>query len=299
MKVIIITFCILWTSANFAKSLNPSKMVTDFIRVYAKSNKIIDDNAIVSSSRLSSDGEMTLDVGKVTLPKLEWLKILNYSGAVFRVIPEHRNWAGTAFHLGDNLVLTNQHVLSGDDDNIKECNSFSIYANNGDGGSSKCKKVLWCDKEVDGCLIEVTNFEGYKRDCFFCKRKKFSTPLNEAGSLKLNTTLSEKLQSTDTVLTAIGFTQATAIHASQGRGLEIDYNKDLIFFTPISSGNSGGPLISPDGSVIGVIKQETETTHNNDAYNVAIDSKKIVGLIRAALSDDKVMLDLFNQAVIE
>jgi hypothetical protein len=38
-------------------------------------------------------------------------------------------YMGTAFHIGENLVLTNHHVLSPDRSNTQECGGLKLYAN--------------------------------------------------------------------------------------------------------------------------------------------------------------------------
>src|SRR5690606_37872891 len=54
---------------------------------------------------------------------------------------------GTAVHVGENFVLTNQHVLSTSRTNTTNCRSFSVKLNNNQANKTlKCKKVHYCDK---------------------------------------------------------------------------------------------------------------------------------------------------------
>lgn len=281
-------------------SIVPEKIVTPFVDIFSSSNKKISDEKMeVRVSTYNSKGELSKGKSKIEMPMADYLKARQQASAVFRMIPDSSSipdgemlYQGTAFHIGDNLVLTNQHVLSPDRTNKTECGGFQLHGNNSDDVFS-CKKVHYCNVEHDICLIEMNPA---KRCLNFTCSKKEHAELKTGPSLKLKALPEMKAETMDkVVMTCIGNTLALGIHFSQGSGIRINGDRTY-FFAPLRTGNSGGPLIGEDGLVWGVVKLESHLKVGPDAYNIAASMDKVIELVREQVTDKEV-LKKFESAI--
>jgi hypothetical protein len=282
-------------------SIVPDKMVTPFLDIFSSSNKQLSAEQMeVRVSAYNKKGEISKGTQKFQMPIEQYLKARKQASAVLRMMPSESSanadgmiYMGTAFHIGENLVLTNQHVLSPDWSNKSECGGFQLYANTS-SDIFPCKKVHYCNEENDVCLIEM----GATKKClnFFCTKTEV-VELKQGEALKIKAIPMMSYENMDgQVMTCIGNTMGLGIHYSQGRGLRNNGDR-IYFFAPLRTGNSGGPLIGEDGLVWGVVKQESQLKMGPEAYNVAASMEKVISLMREQLSMNKVTLDKFNKAV--
>lgn len=201
---------------------------------------------------------------------------------------------GSAFHIGSNLVLTNLHVLDGTLKNLTKCGTFQLK----DARTKQqmfCKKVHYCQADIDVCLIEMKQ-------------------IKDIPSLKLkaNPIISEADRKTKE-LTVIGNPLGRGLKISRGKGITPAGNSYFLN-TPVTVGNSGGPLLDGEGSVLGIIRRQGKSDKDgnpvqkiNDKYvkepaylySIATSSQALIDAIRKGLTKDPETLEKFNEAVSE
>lgn len=291
-----------------ARSVVPERVVTPSLDLYSRSNKTLPDGSIeVRVTTVSKRGDFIQNGSKKILSKEIFLSYKKSSDAVFEMIPnqnsgddERKGRRGTAFSIGENLVLTNNHVLDETFRNTTDCGDFEVKDHFGE--TYDCKTVHFCSPEHDVCLIEMHTKTKTKRDCFLCSGTKYEVSLAQGPSLKLKASFKpdvEKWQ--NTVTTAIGNSMGYGIHFSQGIGISLQRDRTF-FWAPISKGNSGGALLNDAGEVIGVVKLQSKTLLSSDAnevYNIAAPSETVIRIIREALRDNPETLIKFNKSVVE
>ncbi len=201
---------------------------------------------------------------KVSHEKFE--RIRSLSDATFRATPGDDSASfGTAFHIGEGYILTNQHVLSTSRANTTQCKSLRMQT--GDSKDSfDCERVVYCHKEMDFCLIKI-------------KAKK--PGLFNRNPRQIQTLPKHRLRATRTpdysgVFTAIGNPAGAGIHYSEGSGLQPFRRNSWAFFAPVHSGNSGGPLINEVGEVIGLVYAQNTYGISEDGYNMAVPLYRIL-----------------------
>jgi len=154
---------------------------------------------------------------------------------------------GTGFLVGPERVITNAHVVAGVDE---------PYVSFDGADNSYLGRVVAIDRDTDAAVIYVPGLVG--------------KPLSFIGPVEIN----------DTSFIA-GFpggramTVSTAVVAANfpANGKDIDGQKDvvrevIVFGGKVSAGNSGGPLLSADGQVFGVIFA-ADAIHANTGYALA------------------------------
>jgi len=131
---------------------------------------------------------------------------------------------GTGFYIDDTgTVVTNYHVIEG-------CTSASVITN--DGGTYEVTSVLGYSKELDVAILSTT--------------RKNSNPAE----------LADKPVATGEAVYALGSSLGLTGTFSEGMVSAAERKVDGVTYiqitTPISSGNSGGPLVNVQGQVVGI-----------------------------------------------
>lgn len=299
---------LIFASFAFGRSVVPERIITPNLDLYSRSNKILPDGTIeVRVTTVNKRGDFKQNGSKKILSKEVFESYKKSADAVFEMIPnqnsgdeDKKGRRGTAFSIGENLVLTNSHVLDETFQNTTECSDFEVKDHNGE--TWDCKTVHFCSPTHDVCLIEMKTKIKTKRDCFFCSGTKYEIALSSGPALKLKSSFKPEVEKwRETITTAIGNSQGYGIHYSQGQG--VSFSRDTVYFwAPITKGNSGGALLNDEGLVIGVVKQQSKTlisTDTNEAYNVAVPSETVIHLVREALRDNPETLLKFNKSVVE
>ena len=154
---------------------------------------------------------------------------------------------GTGFLVGPERVVTNAHVVAGVDE---------PYVSFDQGESSYQGRVVAIDREIDAAVLYVPGLMG--------------KPLSFIGPVEIN----------DSSFSAgfpggRGLTVSNAVIAANfsASGKDIDNQGEVIrevivFGGKVRSGNSGGPLLSTDGQVYGVIFA-ADAVHENTGYALA------------------------------
>ena len=151
---------------------------------------------------------------------------------------------GTGSFINDNgTIITNYHV-------IESCHTINVITQ--DGNVHKVESVLGFDKERDLAIIKIDS-----------QNKKF---------IKLKT---EKLKTGEKIYTlgsSLGLTGTFSEGIISASSREIEGLEFIQITAPISSGNSGGPLVDEYGNVIGIT---TGAFTEGQNLNLAISVKYI------------------------
>jgi S1-C subfamily serine protease len=200
----------------------------------------------------------------VSHEKFETIRAL--SDATLRATPGDDGGSfGTAFHIGQGYILTNQHVLSTSRSNTTQCKSLRMQT--GDGKDSfDCERVVYCHREMDFCLIKMKS----KKPGLFNRNPR---QIQTLPTHRLRATRSPDYAG---VFAAIGNPAGEGIHYSEGSGLQPYRRNTWLFFAPVHSGNSGGPLINEAGEVVGVVYAQSKYGISEDGYNMAVPLYRIL-----------------------
>jgi len=295
---VLFSFCLNLAFAG-PESIIPDRISIPFIEIFSKRTKeLADGKILVSVSDYKKDGSITKGKSTLAVSKNQYNHMFAMSQAVFQMIPNENDLTsesihkGTAFHIGNNLVLTNHHVLSPDRTVTNDCNGFELLDNES-SSKFKCKRVVFCNNPHDVCLIEMEIAKICKN--FLCNKFEMKA-LADGPKLFINP---NTLKSSDNEekLSCIGNTMGLGIHYSEGSGYR--YNKTTIqFYAPLRTGNSGGPLLNEKGEVVGVVKQETKIKVGNDAFNVALGIPTLLEIIEDEVRDEKT-LQKINQSILK
>ena len=277
-----------------------------FLDIYSAKEQR-DGTVRVSVTTNNKFGELRKGGDKKFIENSKYQTLLEWASPVFRMEPvakpgeEPRK--GTAFHIGHNLVLTNEHVLDPERKNLTECKDFRVL--NSQNRAFSCERVLFCNNEHDICLIKMAPRSPCK---IFCGKDPEQLELAEGPQLKIRSSYSPT-DTTHTILTAIGNSMGLGIHVTQGLGVLMSpagKPDTLWFYASATKGNSGGPLLDDQGHIVGLIKQQSSFTGKDivnpvgdTTYNIALRVEKVIQLCREALKNETEILGQFNQAVIE
>lgn len=247
------------------KVLVPSRTVTPFVRVFEGTRIDASEVRLTTSElkrvRRTSDESKNWDfvpgTGSHTVSREKYDQILELSGAVVEArVGDNAFGYGTAFHIGNGLFLTNQHVLSGSRENTTLCERFRVRSPL-TGASYKCDAVILCNRQADYCLIRMKSGGLFNR----------GPDPAELPGLRLR---SQKLNDANGTYAAIGNPGGLGIHFSEGLGVTRRFSGFISFFAPVHSGNSGGPLLNAAGEVIGVVHAQSTYGVTEGAYNLAV-----------------------------
>lgn len=298
---------LLYSATILSRSVVPDRVILPPLDLYSLRNKtLVNGDKIVKVTTFDKYGKFHQNDGEMRITNELFQKYLSDANAVFEMIPsgfgrdeEKASRRGTAFSIGNNLVITNLHVLDPSFENTTDCDDFEIK--DPSGNKFSCKEVLYCNIYQDVCLIEMKTKTKTKRDCFFCSGVKYQISLADGASLKLKSKLSDDELKDDFVTTAIGNSAGFGIHYSKGKGLKL-INHQLRFYAPITNGNSGGPLLNEFGKVIGIIKKQTSLEFSSDpnqTYNIATPVNQFIESARDNLKNRPEILEKFNSSVVE
>lgn len=174
---------------------------------------------------------------------------------------------GTAFLVGNNIVLTNRHVL---DLKAKakswDCGKFSIKLNHKEEIVS-CKRVRFCSRRFDYCVVEMNKM------------------VNELsiGTEVRPLRLTQKVKNDhDMRLLHIGNAAGLGIQASSGTGLKIEQG-EFYHYAPTLGGSSGAPIFNDRMEVIGINWGHTGGNYINEgAFNRGVLARTIFNELKMA-----------------
>lgn len=226
-------------------------------------------------------GERLHGMGKVEVPQALYTQLSELSRSVYRlqVREVDQTRFGSAFHIGQNLFLTNAHVLSQDYSNLSSCRGFQLRTPTKDR-TIGCAAVHFCQRELDVCLIEMKNSESDAR-LRLRLVKAFTPDELEKG-----------------IYTVIGNTFGEGLRVSQGQSIIVSGSR-ILTNAPLHKGNSGSPLLNSAGEVVGLIHRFRAETENSWDLGIATSSNAVITTIREALASRPEVLEKFNQAVLE
>lgn len=283
-----------------SNSINPTKAVVDLFKVFGPA-KIKENLVEVRGPRHVGQDELEDEGHWFKINPAVYQRALKLSQSVFITESgEDSDIFGTSFFIGNNLILTNQHVLSPSRENSTKCKSLKVKTNEKSAERFECKEVLFCESKRDFCLIELkTNIKKKKING---KKVKIASSISRLGSLKLdvNYQLGEDNLYSAENFTVIGNTKGYGIHYSEGRTAHKRANADILFFSPLAQGNSGGPLLNQDGNVIGIVKQQSAVFYGtgSDVYNVAVPITEVVETLKQKLQNRPEVLAKLNEALL-
>jgi V8-like Glu-specific endopeptidase len=280
-------------------SINPDKIITPLFKVFG-SAKIKNNTVEVRGPRLVGQEELEDEGSWPVISLATYTRAKKLAESVFVTDSgESSEIHGTSFSIGNNLILTNQHVLSPSRKNSTKCQSFSLHTNDKSSEEFDCKEVLFCDATRDFCLIEVKVNTSKKR--INGQRVTVESHLARVPSLQLdpNYKFENSGRYSTKNFTVIGNTKGFGIHYSEGKEAHF-ISKDFWFFTPLASGNSGGPLLNEAGNVIGIVKQQSSTFSGTetDVYNVAVPIAEVVETLKEKLQNRPEVIAKLNKALV-
>lgn len=174
------------------------------------------------------------------------------AASVFEATTGSGTDVGTAFLVGQNLVMTNRHVMSIKPGSKQHpCGKFSIKLNHKEERVA-CERVRFCSNKYDYCVVEVKNMEN-------------GLPVGaEVKTLRLARNVKANK---DIRLLHIGNAAGLGIQASSGKGVALQAG-EFFHYAPTLGGSSGAPIFNEKGAVIGINWGHTGGNYiNESAFN--------------------------------
>ena len=167
-----------------------------------------------------------------------------------RVETKYGTATGTGFFdSSDGTIVTNFHVVDG-------ATSGTVFLGNGE--KYKILKLIGYDRDLDIAIIQIN----YQPTHVLTKR----TDLLQTG------------ETVYAIGSSLGLTDSFSQGIISANQREIDGQIYLQTTTPISHGNSGGPLIDGNGNIVGITTAGLETGQN---INLAIPIEKVSQIDRS------------------
>lgn len=244
----------------------PARLELPFLRVYQDVKKAssgesveLSVSALLPRRRQSPDPQENWDFrtgqGRHFVSSERFARMRREADAVLEATTGDNFFGyGTAFHIGEGFVLTNQHVLSTSRENSTQCQRFKAFSPALQTRYG-CERVVYCNRAADYCLIKLK------------APSRWAPALEQLASLRL---APGQKHSSEESLVAIGNSGGEGLHYSQGRGARRHDEKTLKFFAPVHSGNSGGPLLNAASEVVGVVYAQGHYGVNDQSYNLAV-----------------------------
>lgn len=255
------------------KSVNPKYKIHDLYGLFEDYSQVGNDVLVKSfvyeDSNWGGIYKHLKNDQKIDL--IEFYKMQELGQRVFRAkASDQENSQGSAFYVGGRYILTNHHVYSPTYRKNLSCGTFSITTNSSlENVELYCNKVVRCNEDLDYCLIEMKDK---------VKKKFLSSEVIKTWSITSLKTINlakEVEFGSDVITRVIGNPQFRGIHTSKGIGLR-KYQGKFMFFAPVFSGNSGGPLLNDDGKLIGVVRSQSPKLLSESSYNFAIPINSIL-----------------------
>jgi len=274
-------------------SVIPSKTETPFFRIYSSVKlKPAQSLARVSVSRLFKTGsghepkdqwEFQTGHQNLEIPLSVYQGVRVLADGVLEATPgDDGNSFGTAFHIGGGYILTNQHVLSTSRKNTTECKSFRTRT--GDGKDRfRCEQVVYCDRMADFCLIKLKAWRKNKREP------------HTLSKLSLHSTHEPDREA---LYSTIGNPMGEGLHYARGRGISRHREGKFLFYAPVHSGNSGGPLLNEAGEVVGLVYAQGQYGVTEDGYNLAVPVEFIMNELNRVLDPQNPGLQALQDALV-
>lgn len=189
---------------------------------------------IVHGEKLGAKVHKEGYISEVDFEDFEEEQLLGQS--IFEAISGSGNHVGTAFLVGQNLVLTNRHVMDIKPNARKwACGKFSIKLNHKDE-RVECDVVRYCSQKYDFCVVELKEMKNALRVGA------------EVRALRLNRHVRNN---SDMSFLHIGNAGGLGLLASRGRGIKIS-NGEFFHFAPTLGGSSGAPIFNDRNEVVGL-----------------------------------------------
>lgn len=156
--------------------------------------------------------------------------------AVFAATTRTGTDIGTAFLVGQDVVLTNRHVLGyTPQDKHWDCGQFSVTLNHREE-QVECEKVRYCNKDYDFCVVQMKKMSNGE------SLGKEIKPLRLARRVK---------NDHNARISHIGNAAGLGIQVSHGRGIKISEG-EFYHYAPTLGGSSGAPIFNDKKEVIGI-----------------------------------------------
>jgi Trypsin-like peptidase domain len=177
---------------------------------------------------------------------------------------------GTAFLVGNNIVLTNRHVIAvKPESRIWPCGKFSIKLNHKEE-RVHCEKVRFCSRRYDYCVVQMKSMRNGE---ILSSEMK---PLRLTKNVKANK---------DIRLLHIGNAAGLGIQGSSGRGFVVK-DGEFYHYAPTLGGSSGAPIFNDRGDVIGINWGHTGGNYiDDDAFNRGVLAETIFHELKISRPD--------------